>query len=54
MGEVINMAEWLEKRAAPKEDERTKRLAEIALERLLLQSEENQIRRTLGMDPQPM
>ena len=51
MGEVINMQEFREKKAASLPEHKTRRLAEIALEKLLLQSEENQIRRQLEEGP---
>jgi hypothetical protein len=51
MGEVIQMEEFRERKAASIPEHKRRRLAEIALEKLLLQSEENQIRRLLGEDP---
>lgn len=54
MGELISMQEYRERRAASAPEDKTRRLAEIALEKLLLQSEENQIRRILGMDSEPV
>jgi len=52
MGEVIYLDEYREKKAASIPEQRTRRLAEIALEKLLLQSEENQILRLIGEDPE--
>jgi len=52
MGELINLDEYREKKAASTPEHRTRRLAEIALEKLLLQSEENQILRLLGEGPE--
>ena len=52
MGDLINMQEYRERRAASLPDDKTRRLAEIALEKLLLQSEENQIRRLLSEGPE--
>lgn len=54
MGDIINMQEYRERKAASLPEDKTRRLAEIALEKLVLQSEENQIRRILGMDPEPV
>ena len=52
MGDLINMQEYRERRAVSLPEDKTRRLAEIALEKLLLQSEENQIRRLLGEGPE--
>lgn len=52
MGDLINMQEYRERRAASLPEDKTRRLAEIALEKLLLQSEENQIRRLLSEGPE--
>jgi hypothetical protein len=51
MGEVINMQEFREQKAASLPEHKTRRLAEIALEMLLLQSEKNQILQLLDEDP---
>jgi len=52
MGELINLEEYRERKAASTPDHRTRRLAEIAFEKLLLQSEENQIRKLLSQGPE--
>lgn len=52
MGEVINMQEFREKKAASLPEHKSRRLAEIAFEMLLLQSEKNQILRVIDEDPQ--
>lgn len=56
MGEVIDLESYRERKTMPTTEDRTRRLAEIAMEKLLLQSEENRIKRILGIseDPQPM
>jgi len=56
MGEVIDLESYRERKTMPTTEDRTRRLAEIALEKLVLESEAVQIRRTLGIleDPQPM
>lgn len=51
MGEVIDMQKFREEKAASLPEHRTRRLAEIALEMLLLQSEKNQILTQLDQDP---
>lgn len=47
MGEVIYLDDYREKAAAPTRDDLTKRLAEIAVEKLVLQSEENRLKSIL-------
>ena len=56
MGEVIHLDQYRERKTMPTTEERTRRLAEIAVEKMLLESEAIQIRRVLGIaeDPQPM
>lgn len=48
-GEVISMQEYLERKTAPppKREEITERLAQIALDQLLLQSEKHRLERQL-------
>lgn len=56
MGEVIDLQSYRERKTMPTTEDRTRRLAEIAVEKMLLESEAIQIRRVLGIaeDPQPM
>ena len=49
MGEVIRISDYLERKAAATDQaEISKRLADIALEQLLLQSERNRLERILA------
>lgn len=55
MGEVISMAGFVERKAAQTDpQELTRRLADIALEMLLLQSEKNRIEHVLLEVPTPI
>lgn len=54
MGEVIRMQDYLERKAAaPQPNAVTERLAQIALEMLLLQSEKNQLLKQLNGPDNP-
>ncbi len=47
---VINMQDWLEKKSSPNKHEIRKRIADIAIEIMLLESEKQALERQLGND----
>ena len=47
MGEVIHISEYLERKAGPTQQDITKRLADIALQQLLLASEKHRLEHQL-------
>jgi len=48
-GNVISMSDYLERKAGPTTEDITKRLAEIALQQLLLASEKHRLEHQLGI-----
>lgn len=51
MGELISMAEYLERKTAPSRQDISKRLADIAIEQMLLASEKLRLQEQLQKMP---